>query len=97
MVGDAEYMAPEMINKSGHKASVDWWGLGCVIYGLLTGKMLFSGMRDEVFRAIMIGLAEHLEMAIYRLEPTGCCQPDPLAWCSRAGAVPNAGDGGAED
>ena len=64
LVGTAEHMASEMINKSGHSASVDWWGLGCVVYELLTGGMLFSGKRDQVFSKIVLGVAEHEQMAI---------------------------------
>ena len=35
--GTPEYMAPEVLNKVGHGQSVDWWGLGMILYELLTG------------------------------------------------------------
>jgi serine/threonine protein kinase len=35
--GTPEYMAPEVINKSGHGTAVDWWGLGMLMYEMLTG------------------------------------------------------------
>ncbi|CAM9347467.1 unnamed protein product [Chrysoparadoxa australica] len=35
--GTPEYMAPEVINKTGHGTSVDWWGLGMLMYEMLTG------------------------------------------------------------
>ena len=55
-VGTAEYMAPEVIQRTGHDASVDWWGLGCVIYELLSTRRMFRGRRDEVFSAILQGV-----------------------------------------
>ena len=57
-VGTAEYMAPEMVRKTGHTAAVDWWGLGCVLFELLSGQGLFSGRRDEVFSSIDRGVSE---------------------------------------
>ncbi|CAN0447335.1 unnamed protein product, partial [Discosporangium mesarthrocarpum] len=35
--GTPEYMAPEVINKAGHGMAVDWWGLGMLMYEMLTG------------------------------------------------------------
>ena len=35
--GSPEYMAPEVIRKEGHSLSVDWWGLGVLIYELYCG------------------------------------------------------------
>ncbi|KAG5183774.1 kinase-like domain-containing protein [Tribonema minus] len=35
--GTPEYMAPEVINKAGHGTAVDWWGLGMLMYEMLTG------------------------------------------------------------
>mmetsp|Transcript_14253 Transcript_14253/g.20162 ORF Transcript_14253/g.20162 Transcript_14253/m.20162 type:complete len:503 (+) Transcript_14253:178-1686(+) len=35
--GTPEYMAPEVINKVGHGTAVDWWGLGMLMYEMLTG------------------------------------------------------------
>ena len=37
MCGTPEYMAPEVLNKSGHGKTVDWWGLGMLTYEMLTG------------------------------------------------------------
>jgi serine/threonine protein kinase len=36
-VGTMEYMAPEMIAKTGHGFAVDWWSLGMVLFEMLTG------------------------------------------------------------
>jgi len=40
--GTIEYMAPEMIIGTGHGKSVDWWGLGILIYDMLTGSPPFQ-------------------------------------------------------
>lgn len=35
--GTSEYLAPEIIKKSGHGVDVDWWCLGCLIHEMVTG------------------------------------------------------------
>lgn len=39
--GTPEYMAPEILFKSGYDYSVDWWSLGVVIFEMLTGYSPF--------------------------------------------------------
>ena len=42
-MGSGPYMAPEMVTgKGGHKYSVDWWGLGILIYEMFIGKQPFG-------------------------------------------------------
>lgn len=37
--GTIEYMAPEILTRSGHGKEVDWWSLGALTYDMLTGAV----------------------------------------------------------
>ncbi|XP_067034025.1 ribosomal protein S6 kinase beta-1-like isoform X3 [Acropora muricata] len=41
--GTIEYMAPEILTRSGHGKAVDWWSLGALMYDMLTGSPPFCG------------------------------------------------------
>lgn len=41
--GTLEYLAPEMINRSGHGVSLDMWSLGVLLFELLAGYSPFKG------------------------------------------------------
>ncbi|MFS7979989.1 putative protein kinase AGC-RSK-2 family [Helianthus anomalus] len=46
-VGTHEYLAPELVNGSGHGNGVDWWAFGVLIYELLYGTSPFRGTSKE--------------------------------------------------
>lgn len=39
--GTPEYLAPEMIQQTGHNFSIDWWALGILIYEMVIGVTPF--------------------------------------------------------
>eukprot|EP00795_Rhopilema_esculentum_P004744 gene4744-21045_t len=50
--GTPNYIAPEVLGKSGHSFEVDTWALGCVMYTLLVGRPPFetSCLKDTYMR-----------------------------------------------
>jgi len=50
--GTPNYIAPEVLNKTGHSIEVDTWALGCVMYTLLVGRPPFetSCLKDTYMR-----------------------------------------------
>lgn len=39
--GTPMYMAPEVLDNSGHNKDVDWWAVGVLIFEMLFGKTPF--------------------------------------------------------
>jgi serine/threonine protein kinase/CRP-like cAMP-binding protein len=51
--GTPGYVAPENVLAHGYGPSVDWWGLGVLVYVLLTGRQPFSSPRTDDPMAVM--------------------------------------------
>lgn len=59
MVGTPDYMAPEVIDCTGHNKSVDWWTLGVLLFELLAGHAPFeskSGNAQETYTFVKRGI-----------------------------------------
>ncbi|RDX53148.1 Pkinase-domain-containing protein [Lentinus brumalis] len=53
-VGTEEYIAPEVIQTSGHTSAVDWWTLGILIYEMIYATTPFKGVeRNDTFHNIL--------------------------------------------
>ncbi|KAH9938406.1 Pkinase-domain-containing protein [Fomitopsis serialis] len=53
-VGTEEYIAPEVIESSGHTSAVDWWTLGILIYEMIYATTPFKGeKRNDTFHNIL--------------------------------------------
>ncbi|XP_043283405.1 ribosomal protein S6 kinase beta-1-like [Venturia canescens] len=54
--GTIEYMAPEILTRSGHGKAVDWWSLGALMYDMLTGMPPFTAdNRKKTIEKILKG------------------------------------------
>ncbi len=52
--GTPEYLAPEILTRSGHGRAADWWSLGALLYEMLCGMPPFySRNRDRLFQKIL--------------------------------------------
>ena len=46
--GTLDYLAPEMVNRSGHTVKLDIWSLGVLLYEMLCGRAPFESKQKEV-------------------------------------------------
>lgn len=52
--GTPEYLAPEVIEDREYDRAVDWWGVGCVTYEMITGRLPFDSRDpDQLFTQIL--------------------------------------------
>ncbi|KAF8234854.1 kinase-like protein [Tricholoma matsutake] len=58
--GTTAYMAPEVVASAGQSeriwSGIDWWSSGCVLYEMITRKMLFRGHTEKAtFKKLLSG------------------------------------------
>jgi len=51
--GTANYVAPEILRNEGYDKTVDWWGLGCLVYEMLLGYPAFSSEGTKLEKDIV--------------------------------------------
>ena len=90
--GSVAYLAPEMLKRSGHGKSVDWYLLGVLLYEMLVGSPpYFTQNREQMFYNIQKGLLKipsHLSSEAKSLL-LGLLKRNPL---NRLGAKKDAED-----
>uniref|UniRef100_A0A665VKQ7 Ribosomal protein S6 kinase n=1 Tax=Echeneis naucrates TaxID=173247 RepID=A0A665VKQ7_ECHNA len=75
--GTIEYMAPEILMRSGHNRAVDWWSLGALMYDMLTGAPPFTGENrkktiDKILKC-KLSLPPYLTQEARDLLKKTCC------------------------
>ena len=54
--GTPEYLSPEVLIDNDYGLAVDWWGVGVIIYEMLSGRLPFhSDDRATLFKLIQVG------------------------------------------
>jgi calcium/calmodulin-dependent protein kinase I len=64
------YTAPEMLLGTGYTSAVDLWALGCIIYRMVMGKLIFMNYRDAENRSDD-EIASRLEFMAENLSSSG--------------------------
>lgn len=60
--GTIEYMAPEILNRSGrHGKEVDWWSFGILVHDMLTGSPPFTGNNRKIVTERVLKMKLHLK------------------------------------
>jgi serine/threonine protein kinase len=65
--GTPGYVAPENVLAHGYNASVDWWGLGVLMYVLLTGRQPFSTPKTDDPMQVLIFSFSPVFLALFKV------------------------------
>ncbi|CAD8139580.1 unnamed protein product [Paramecium octaurelia] len=68
VAGTAEYLAPEIVNKSGHSYEVDIWTLGILIYEMINGFTPFRDSNND-FKVISQKIIENQPIYPEKMSP----------------------------
>jgi len=50
--GTPEFLAPEVLTETSYTRSVDWWGLGVLIFEMLVGEVSFIVILIRLFLSL---------------------------------------------
>ena len=64
MVGEPEYMAPEIVGSKGHSKEVDWWALGIVIHEMVVGYPPFFHQETYQIYTQILNKDKEVEMTV---------------------------------
>eukprot|EP00656_Telonema_subtile_P049780 TRINITY_DN626_c0_g1_i11.p2 TRINITY_DN626_c0_g1~~TRINITY_DN626_c0_g1_i11.p2 ORF type:complete len:198 (-),score=18.77 TRINITY_DN626_c0_g1_i11:167-760(-) len=92
--GTPEYQAPEVITGAGHGLEADWWGLGILVYEMVTGATPFGAdeaIAEDRYEVYKLLLTTEVEMPVWAGEDTcdllgKLLTKDPAARMGAAGA-----------
>ena len=76
--GTPGYVAPENVLAHGYNTSVDWWGLGVLLYVLLTGRQPFSSPKTDDPMVVMRRIVDdnwHVKYPPYLSAPAKVSSP----------------------
>lgn len=52
--GTPEYLAPEVLDDSDYNRAVDWWGVGVVMYEMMSGRLPFYNSDHEIMFELIL-------------------------------------------
>ncbi|CAI2302317.1 unnamed protein product [Caenorhabditis sp. 36 PRJEB53466] len=63
VVGTGNYMAPEVITRSGHTQSCDWWSTGVILYEMVFGRVPFHADKPAETQYRIVNWRQYLDLS----------------------------------